>query len=89
MNQPTSSPPAPDHGDLIKLYIEQTKKLAAVCAALGLMPDEDIRTLTAQARKVAADRQRLLELAKGNAFPTPALQHAITLADAPANPTPL
>lgn len=45
--------------ELESLYLEQTKRLAAVTAALGIMPDQTPEALSEQARKLVADRQRL------------------------------
>ena len=50
--------------ELSALYLEQTKKLAALAAALGLHGDAPTPELAAAARKLAQDRRRLLAMAE-------------------------
>ena len=47
-----------------QIYLEQTKKLAALAAALGLHGDAPTPELAASARKLAQDRRRLLAMAE-------------------------
>jgi hypothetical protein len=52
------------NAELSALYLEQTKKLAALAAALGLHGDAPTPELAAAGRKLAQDRRRLLARAE-------------------------
>lgn len=58
-HEPSSSPKG-EPADLLKLYVEQTTKLGAICAAVGLTGEEDARTMGAKGRKLVNDRRKLL-----------------------------
>ena len=51
--------------ELSALYLEQTKKLAALASALRLHGDAPADELAAAARKLAQDRRRLLRILQG------------------------
>lgn len=52
-----------DMTSLETAYLEQTKKLAMLTAALGLCGDEPAHALAARARRIATDRLVLLTAA--------------------------
>lgn len=51
-------------GELERLYLEQTKKLGAVSAALGVEGDESIDVLESHAKQIVAERNALLLAAR-------------------------
>lgn len=51
-------------GELERLYLEQTKKLGAMSAALGVAGDESIEVLESHAKQIVAERRALLSAAR-------------------------
>jgi hypothetical protein len=51
-------------GELERLFLEQTKKLGALSAALGVAGDEPIEVLKSHAKQIVVERRTLLSAAK-------------------------